>query len=105
MIIIIGRAEVDATRLKELRPALREMMRHTFEESGCLSYSLAIEHEGGPDEPAILTIAERWADECALKDHFASAHMAAFNAAVDGAVFSIDVKMFDAANERPLALS
>jgi quinol monooxygenase YgiN len=105
MIIIIGRAEVDPTRVADLRPALRDMMRHTFEESGCLSYSLAIEQEGGPGEPAILTIAERWDDECALKSHFASDHMAAFNKAIEGAVYSIDAKIFDAANERPLALS
>jgi hypothetical protein len=31
--------------------------------------------------------------------------MAAFNKATDGAVWSLEVKMFDAANERPLALS
>ncbi|MGL6043185.1 MAG: putative quinol monooxygenase, partial [Sandaracinobacteroides sp.] len=105
MIIIIGRGEFDASRIAELRPALKAMMRHTFEESGCLSYSLAIEHEGGPGEPAILTLAERWADECALKSHFESEHMAAFNRAIEGAVYSIDVKMFDATNERPLALS
>jgi quinol monooxygenase YgiN len=105
MIIIIGRAEVESSRVAELRPALREMMRKTFDESGCLSYSLAIEHEGGPDEPAILSIAERWADECALRDHFGSEHMTAFNKAAAGAILSIDVKMFDAANERPLVLS
>ncbi len=105
MIIIIGRAEVDPDRVEELRPALQAMMRHTFEESGCLSYSLAIEDPGGNGRPAVMTIAERWADECALKEHFESAHMAEFNKAVDGAVWSIDVKMFDAANVRPLALS
>jgi quinol monooxygenase YgiN len=105
MIIIIGRAEVDPDRVEELRPALQAMMRHTFEESGCLSYSLAIEDPGGNGRPAVLSIAERWADECALKEHFESDHMAAFNTAVDGAVWSIDVKMFDAENERPLALS
>jgi quinol monooxygenase YgiN len=105
MIIIIGRAEVDPDRVEALRPALQAMMRRTFEESGCLSYSLAIEDLGGNGRPAVLSIAERWEDECALKAHFESDHMAAFNKATDGAVWSLDVKMFDAANERPLALS
>ncbi|MFN7397974.1 MAG: putative quinol monooxygenase [Sandaracinobacter sp.] len=105
MIIIIGRAKVDSDRVEELRPALQAMMRHTLEESGCLSYSLAIEDLGGNGRPAVLSIAERWEDECALKAHFESDHMTAFNKAVDGAVWSLDVKMFDAANERPLALS
>ena len=104
MIIIIGRAEVDPDRVEALRPALQEMMRRTFEESGCLSYSLAIEDPGGDGRPAVMTIAERWEDECALKAHFESDHMAAFNKAVDGAVWLIDAKMFDAANERPLSL-
>ena len=105
MIIILGRAEVDPDRVEALRPALRAMMRHTFEESGCLSYSLAVEDPGGDGRPAVLTIAERWADECALKEHFESPHMADFNAAIEGAVWSLDVKMFDGANERPLSLA
>jgi quinol monooxygenase YgiN len=104
MIIIIGRAECDPDRVEALRPALQAMMRHTFEESGCLSYSLAFEDMGGDGRPAVLSIVERWADECALKEHFESAHMAAFNKAAEGAVWSIDVKMFDGANERPLSL-
>jgi quinol monooxygenase YgiN len=105
MIIILGRAEADPARLPELRGALTEMMRATFEESGCLSYSLAIEHEGGNGHPAVITISERWESEASLKDHFTSAHMAAFNKVVAGAMFSLDVKMFDASNERPLKLS
>jgi quinol monooxygenase YgiN len=104
MIIIIGRAEVDPERIEQLRPALQAMMRHTFEESGCLSYSIAVENPGGDGQPAVLAITERWADECALKEHFESDHMAAFNTAVDGAIWSIDVKMFDGSNERPLSL-
>ncbi len=104
MIIIIGRAEVDPDRVEELRPALQAMMRQTFEESGCLSYSLAVEDPGGNGRPAVLAITERWEDECALKAHFESDHMAAFNKAAEGAIWSIDVRMFDGANERPLSL-
>jgi len=104
MIIIIGRAEVDPARLEDLRPALQEMMRATFEETGCLSYSLAMESDGSDGHPAVLTIAERWADESALAAHFTSPHMVAFNKAVEGAILSVDAKMFDASNERALAL-
>ncbi len=104
MIIIHGRAEIDPTRLEALKPALQAMMRATFEESGCLSYSLAIEDEGGEGRPAILNIAERWSGEADLVSHGKSAHMAAFNKAVAGAIWSIDLKMFDASNERPLKL-
>lgn len=104
MIIVIGRAEVDPTRVEGLRPALQAMMRATFEESGCLSYSIAVEDEGGDGRPAVLTITERWSDESDLHGHGASAHMAAFNKAVAGAIWSIDLRIFDAANERPLKL-
>jgi quinol monooxygenase YgiN len=102
MIIVLGRAEVDAVRLPGLRDALTQMMRATFAESGCLSYSLSVEDEGGDGRPAVIAIAERWADEAALRAHFGAPHMAAFNKAVAGAMLSLDAKMFDASNERPL---
>lgn len=104
MIIIMGRAEVDPARLQELRGALTDMMRATWGESGCLSYSLAVESDGSDGRPAVMCIAERWADAESLQAHFQSPHMAAFNKAVDGAIWGIDVRMFDAANERPVAL-
>ncbi|QMW22595.1 putative quinol monooxygenase [Sandaracinobacteroides saxicola] len=104
MIIIMGRAEVKPQRLAALSGALNDMMRATWAESGCLSYSLAVESDGSDGHPAVLCIAERWADAEALKAHFKAPHMAAFNKAAEGAVLSLDVKMYDASNERPLAL-
>lgn len=98
MIIVIGRAEVDPADIVRLRPALDAMMRATWEESGCLSYSMAVEGD------SVVTIVERWADEAALKSHFATPHMAAFNAEVSGAVRSIDLRMYDVTGERPLSL-
>lgn len=96
MIIVIGRAEVDPSDIVRLRPALDAMMRATWEESGCLSYSMAVEGD------SVVTIVERWADEVALKAHFGTPHMAAFNTAVMSAVLSIDIKKYDATNERSL---
>jgi len=74
------------------------MMRATWDESGCLSYSIAIESR----EDGIATIVERWRDETDLRAHFDSPHMAAFNAAVDGAIYSVDARMYDVVDERPL---
>ncbi|KPF78268.1 hypothetical protein IP88_04360 [alpha proteobacterium AAP81b] len=100
MIIVIARAEFDPARLDELQPALDAMMRATWEESGCLGYSMAIESR----EQGIAMIVERWESAAALKAHFATPHMAAFNAAVMGAVRDLDARMYDASNERPLAV-
>lgn len=98
MITVIGRAEAEPARIPALQPALDAMMRATWDESGCLSYSMAVENavEG------IVTIVERWADIDALHAHFATPHMQTFNATIKGAARSIDVKIYDASNERSL---
>ncbi len=98
MIIVIARAEFDPARLDDLQPALDAMMRSTWEESGCLGYSMAIESR----EDGICSIVERWENEAALRKHFDQPHMAAFNTAIKDAVRSIDARIYDASNERPL---
>ncbi len=100
MIIVIARVEFDPTRLDELQPAIDAMMKATWEESGCLGYSMAIESR----EEGIGIIVERWASVEALKAHFGSPHMDKFNAAVMGAVHAIDARMYDVISERPLEL-
>lgn len=100
MIIVIARAEFDPERLAELEPALDAMMRATWAESGCLSYSMAIESRA----EGICTDVERWKNEAALKAHFYAPHMAAFQAAILGAVRSIDANMYDVVNERELTI-
>ena len=98
MIIVIGRAEVDPDKIDDLQGALDAMMRATWEESGCLSYSMAVESKSD----GVVSIVERWTDEASLRAHFGQPHMAAFNAAIKGAVRSIDVMLYDVVNERPL---
>lgn len=100
MIIVIARAEVDPARIAELRPALDAMMRATWEESGCLSYSMAIESE----TDGVISIVERWQDEAALQAHFATPHMAAFEATVMAAIKTLDGTIYDVTGERPLKL-
>ncbi len=100
MIIVIARVEADPARLDELKPALAAMMRASWNESGCLSYSLAVEDAAA----GVIIATERWASEADLTAHFASPHMATFNAAIAGAVRSMDARMYDVANERPLAI-
>ena len=49
-------------------------------------------------------IVERWDNEASLKSHFATPHMAAFQTAITGAVRSIDARLYDVTNERPLTV-
>ena len=99
MIIVIGRATVDPAAVADLCPRLAAMMAATRAEPGCVSYSLAIEDEAA----GVLSIAERWADLAALQAHFATPHMAAFNAAGQGVIRSIDIKRYDVTGEADLA--
>lgn len=98
MIIVIARAEVDPADLPQIRPILDAMMRATWEESGCLSYSMAVESE----TDGIVSIVERWHDDAALRSHFGTPHMAEFKAAAVGLFKSIDGTIYDVAGERPL---
>jgi quinol monooxygenase YgiN len=101
MLIVIARAEADPADVSALRGALQDMMRATWEESGCISYSLSIETEGGPGEPAVISICERWADVDALKAHFHTPHMAAFNAMIAGKIRNLDARLYRVAEELP----
>jgi quinol monooxygenase YgiN len=105
MLIVIARAEADPKDVAELRPALDAMMRATWEESGCISYSLSIEKEGGEGEPAVISIAERWADMDSLAGHFRAPHMAEFNRQVAGRVRNLDVHLYEVARELPFPMA
>lgn len=98
MIIVIARVEADPARMDELQHALDAMMRATWEESGCISYSMAVENK----DMGIVSVVERWESVEALKSHFDEPHMASFNAAVKDAVRSIDARMYEVVNETPL---
>jgi quinol monooxygenase YgiN len=100
MIIVQGTATVDPAAIDVLVAAAATMMAETRRERGCLHYSLAIEDA----DRGIMSISERWADEAALKAHFAAPHMAAFNQAIAGRVKRLDVRMYDASGERGLGL-
>lgn len=98
MIIVLARAEFDPARLDEIEPALEAMMRATWDESGCLSYSMAMENRA----EGICTIVERWRSEADMKAHFTTPHMEAFKLAIAGVTHSIDAKMYEVVNERAL---
>lgn len=78
MLIVLGEAKLGAGALDEGREAFTEMVEASRAEEGCIAYSYGVDVL----DPAKFMIVEKWVDDAALAAHSASAHMAAFQAAV-----------------------
>ena len=78
MIVVMVQVESSAADIEALRDVLSEMETTTLAESGCHDYSFSQE-VSNPDR---LRIIELWESMEALKAHFATPHMATFNAAL-----------------------
>lgn len=98
MIILIARCEIDPAALPALKPLLDRTMQATWNESDCLSYSIAVESEAA----GVVTIVERWRSEAALADYLATPAMLDFHDALQPALLSLDARVYDVAGERPL---
>ena len=81
MIIVEGWVRLAPGEVERFRPAAARMAEESRREPGCLDYVLAQEL-GDPD---LVRIIERWEDEASLTAHFATPHMATFNAALASA--------------------
>ena len=99
MIILIARCEITPAALPRLRPLLERTMQSTWEESGCLGYSIAIESEG----PGVITIVERWRSEAALLDYLSTPEMLDFHDTLQAGIVSLDARIYDVSGERPLS--
>ncbi len=92
MLIVAGEARMAPAAVDSLREAAARMVAATRAEAGCVTYSFAQDIA----DPGLVHIFEVWRDQAALDAHFASAHMAAFNAALGGVdITSIDVKTYE----------
>ena len=100
MIILIARCELDPAALPALRPLLERTMQATWDESDCLSYSIAVESEAA----GVVTIVERWRSEAALTDYLATPAMVEFHDALQPAIITLDATIYDVAGERPLPM-
>lgn len=78
MLLVLGTIETDPAKLDELESAAITMTAETLNEEGCLDY--AASREIG--QPGRLRLTEIWTGVDALKAHFATPHMAEFNAAI-----------------------
>ena len=78
MIVINARVTVRDGQLGRMKQAIAEMERASRAEKGCFDYVFATEL----NDPRVVRIVERWEGPEALRAHFASPHMAAFQAAM-----------------------
>ncbi len=101
MLVIVVSIDTTADNIAAVRDAITTMEKASREEAGCHDYTFAVELS----DPNRLRITECWEDEAALKAHFATPHMAAFNAAMAAAApRSMDLKCYEA-TEVPFPIS
>lgn len=99
MIIVEGWVKLAPGELDTLRETALWMMEETRKEEGCELYVYSAELEN----PDIMRISERWADQAALEAHGKSAHMAKFNEAIGAAtILGASVKAYPAEEGRTL---
>ncbi len=99
MIIVMGHAKLGAGEMERLKADMATQVAATQAEDGCELYCFAADIV----EPDTLIISERWRDQAALDAHFASPHMAAFNAVIGAAkVLEISVKAYQNGDVRTL---
>ena len=97
MIVIHAKLETTAGAIDAMRAAIATMEKASRAEPGCVEYVFTTPLES----PTTIRIFEQWRSREALKEHFTTPHMSAFNAAIRAhPPKSLDVKCFEA-NEIP----
>lgn len=76
MLLVIGTIRLPPEKLREARPAMRDMILGSRAEEGCHGYS----YSEDVLEPGLIHVNEVWRDQAALDAHFASDHIAVWRA-------------------------
>lgn len=99
MLVVAGHVTIDPAKREEAIEAARAVMAETRKEPGCRSYVLAADLE----DPGRFVIFEEWESAEALRAHFGTPHMAAFQEAMGGfGVRDMQVQRYDVASAGPL---
>ncbi len=69
-VILAGTVRFDPSKLEQSRPRMREMMRLSRAEDGCIAYSYAEDLE----VPGLIHVFEIWRDSDALHAHHTAPH-------------------------------
>ena len=99
MLIVLADARFDPAQTAEIVAVARPMIEASRAEPGCAGYDYAFDML----EPGLMRVREWWKDEQALKDHFATPHMAAFLKGLRALKpKSVEIKCHELGPERPM---
>ena len=97
MLVVLSEARFDPAQTEQVRAVARPMIEASRAEPGCAGYDYAFDLL----EPDLMLVRELWRDEQALKDHFATPHMATFLKALRALKHrSVTVKCYELGPER-----
>ena len=74
MLVVLADARFEPAQAEQVRAIAQPMILASRAEPGCAGYDYAFDML----EPGLMRVREWWKDEQALKDHFATPHMATF---------------------------
>ncbi len=99
MLIIAGSITTEDGGRAAFLDAVKPMVVATHTEPGCREYAFSPD----PDDAERILLFELWDDQAALELHFASDHMAEFQAASAGlAIAGMDVKKYTISDVGPV---
>jgi quinol monooxygenase YgiN len=100
MIVVVGRVSTDAQKRADLIRVGQKVAAASRTEQGCIDYRLCADTENEND----FIFVEEWADEAALKAHFATPHIAEFMQSITPTLVAApDVKFHTIASSLDLA--
>lgn len=97
-LIVNGTITIDPSRRDHLIQAAIVMQEASNREPGCLHYVFTADLVRSD----VIHIAEKWASQQALDEHFATPHMADFGRAIAGVVTGASVVKYEVASEGPV---
>ncbi|MEZ5572773.1 MAG: putative quinol monooxygenase [Halioglobus sp.] len=98
MIVVNATVKTSRQDITALQEAIATMEAASRAEAGCRDYTFSVEL----NNPDVLRITEKWDNVEALQAHFATPHMAAFQAALNTMPSpSMDLKFYDVVEIQP----
>ena len=98
MIVVNATITTTADNIAAMKEAIATMEAASRAEDGCDDYTFSVEL----NDPNVIRVTERWASMEALAAHFATPHMAEFQAAMaTNPPSAVDAKFYEATEVTP----